>query len=134
MNRSRIALSAILCLVLGYAAYAQTHSNDPALTSKETPVTHHATGTFEVKIVPQPSEDKDDDKMLSRSTLDKQFHGDLEGASKGQGLFAATSVKGSAGYVAIEKVTGKLQGRSGTFVLQHSGTMAHGSFQLSVTV
>ena len=67
-------------------------------------------------------------------SIDKQFHGDLEGAGKGEMLSAGTVVKGSAGYVAIERVTGKLQGRSGSFVLQHTGTMTRGVPQLSVTV
>src|SRR5437763_9782297 len=89
-----------------------------------------AAGTFEVKLTPQAT----DDPTLARLTIDKQFHGDLEGTSKGQMLSAATDVKGSAGYVAIERVTGTLQGRSGSFVFQHSGTMTRGAPQLSVTV
>src|SRR4051794_13256902 len=89
-----------------------------------------AAGTFEVKLTPQAT----DDPTLARLTIEKQFHGDLEGTSKGQMLSAATDVKGSAGYVAIERVTGTLQRRSGTFVLQHSGTMTRGAPQLSVTV
>jgi len=67
-------------------------------------------------------------------TIDKQFHGDLEGVSKGQMLTAGTAVKGSAGYVAIEKVSGTLNGRSGTFILQHTATMTRGIPQLSITV
>jgi hypothetical protein len=67
-------------------------------------------------------------------SIDKQFHGDLEGTSKGQMLSAMGSVKGSAGYVALERITGTLKGRSGSFVLQHSGTMTRGAPQLSVTV
>jgi hypothetical protein len=67
-------------------------------------------------------------------TIDKQYHGDLEGRSVGQMLTGITDVKGSAGYVAIERVTGKLHGRSGSFTLQHSGIMAHGDYQLNVTI
>jgi hypothetical protein len=67
-------------------------------------------------------------------SIDKQFHGDLEAASKGQMLAAMTAVKGSAGYVAMERVSGTLHGRNGAFVLQHSGTIARGAQQLSVTV
>ena len=66
--------------------------------------------------------------------IDKQFHGDLEAHSRGQMLAAGTSVKGSAGYVAIELVSGTLNGRMGTFILQHTGTMNRGTPQLSVTV
>lgn len=93
----------------------------------------HASGTFEVKLTPQ-SDDKDSDPTLGRMTIDKQFHGDLEGTSKGQMLTGMTEVKGSAGYVAIERVSGTLHGRSGTFILQHTGTMNRGAPQLTITV
>jgi hypothetical protein len=67
-------------------------------------------------------------------SIDKQFHGDLEGTSKGEMLTAGTGVKGSAGYVAIERVVGTLNGRSGAFALQHSGTMTRGAPQLTIAV
>jgi len=94
---------------------------------------NHASGTFEVKLVPQ-TDDKNSDAALGRMTIDKQFHGDLEGTSKGQMLTGMTDVKGSAGYVAIEKVSGTLKGRAGTFILQHTGTMNRGVPQLTITV
>lgn len=95
-------------------------------------MTTHASGTFEVKLNPQ--DDKPEDATLGRMTIDKQFHGDLEGTSKGQMLTAGTAIKGSAGYVAIEKVSGTLHGRKGTFVLQHTGMMTRGAPQLTITV
>jgi hypothetical protein len=67
-------------------------------------------------------------------SIDKQFYGDLEATSKGEMLSAGTAVKGSAGYVAIERVSGTLHGRGGTFVLQHNGTMTRGAPQLTITV
>jgi hypothetical protein len=94
----------------------------------------HATGTFEVKTAPQPPEDQVGDPTVGRLALDKTFHGDLEATSKGQMLAAGTDVKGSAGYVAMERVIGTLQGHAGTFALQHSGTMARGVPSLSITV
>jgi hypothetical protein len=97
-------------------------------------MTSRATGTFEVKVIPQAPEDGSENPPVGRMLLDKQFHGDLEATSKGQMLAASTVVKGSAGYVAIEQVSGTLHGRAGTFVLQHSGTMNRGEPQLSVTV
>jgi len=98
-------------------------------------VTTHASGTFEFKLVPQPSDDKTADTTLSRMTFDKQFHGDLEATSKGQMLAFGTGAKGSSGgYVAMERVTGTLHGRSGSFVLQHSGTMTRGTQQMTITV
>ena len=95
--------------------------------------TTRAQGTFEVKLKPQ-TPDEGADASLGRMTIDKQFHGDLAGTSKGQMLTAGTDVKDSAGYVAIERVTGTLHGRSGSFSLQHTGTMDRGKPQLAITV
>ena len=102
-------------------------------TGKGSSVTHHAKGAFDVKVTPQSTIDPSN-KNMSRMSIDKQFHGDLEATSKVEMLSAATSVKGSAGYVAMEQVTGTLQGRSGSFVLQHNATMNRGTPQLSITV
>jgi Protein of unknown function (DUF3224) len=96
--------------------------------------TTRASGTFEVKLTPQQDNAAGEATMLGRLTIDKQFHGDLEGTSKGQMLSAGTAEKGSAGYVAIEQVTGTLRGSSGTFVLQHNGSMNRGVPQLTITV
>ena len=93
-----------------------------------------ATGNFEVKLHPQPLSDPTADASLGRLSIEKQFSGDLNAISKGEMLSAGTATKGSAGYVAIERVNGTLHGRTGTFVLQHSGTMNRGEPQLSVTV
>jgi hypothetical protein len=93
-----------------------------------------ASGRFEVKLSPQGSPDLAEGSSLGRMSIEKQFHGDLEGTSKGEMLTAGTDVKGSAGYVAIERVTGSLHGRSGSFVLQHTGTMNRGAPQLTITV
>jgi hypothetical protein len=93
-----------------------------------------ATGPFDVKLTPQAPDGVYEDTQLGRLSLDKQFHGDLEATSRGQMLTGGTSVKGSAGYVAIERVTGTLHGKHGSFVLMHAGTMAHGEFNLSITV
>ena len=96
-------------------------------------MTTRASGTFEVELKPLAMETAEG-TALARMSIDKHFHGELEATSKGQMLTAGTSVQGSAGYVAIEQVSGKLRGRSGTFILQHSGTMTRGAPQLSVTV
>ena len=94
----------------------------------------HATGTFEVKLVPLDLNEVGDGETRGRISINKQFHGDLNATSIGEMLSAMTEVKGSAGYVAIERVVGSLQGRQGSFVLQHSGTMDRGSPSLSVSV
>lgn len=93
-----------------------------------------ARGTFEVKLAPQPTAHEHAGASLGRLSIDKEFRGDLVGTSKGEMLTAMTSIKESAGYVAIERVTGTLQGRSGSFVLQHSGTMTRGAPSLLITV
>jgi len=90
----------------------------------------HATGSFDVKIVPQA----DAGDGVGRMTLDKRFHGELEAVSRGQMLAVMGKVEGSAGYVALERVEGSLGGRKGTFALQHSGTMHRGAPSLSITV
>ena len=136
MNRSiAVALViAAICLSLGLLAYSRTHLQNSTLALKGPVVTAHAAGTFEVKVTPQPADDKSDDATLGRMTIDKQIHGDLDATSNGQMLTAGTPVKGSAGYVAIERVSGTLHGRTGTFILQHTGTMNRGALQLSITV
>jgi len=94
----------------------------------------HATGSFEVVLTPQPPAEDIAAARLGRQTLHKQFHGDLEATSLGEMIAAMGDVQGSAGYVAMERVTGTLHGRSGSFVLQHNGTMNRGAPQLSVSV
>jgi Protein of unknown function (DUF3224) len=94
---------------------------------------HRASGPFDVKLTPQADDDAAE-ASLGRMTIDKHFHGDLQATSKGQMLAASTAVEGSAGYVAMERVTGTLHGRSGSFVLQHSGSLARGAQQLSISV
>lgn len=93
----------------------------------------HATGTFDVKLAVQTDE-KVGDPSVGRMSIDKTFHGDLEATSKGQMLSTITETKGSAGYVAIERVTGTLQGRGGSFSLQHNATMNRGVPELNVIV
>ncbi len=95
-------------------------------------MSHSATGTFEVKVAPLTPYNQDD-KTLARFSIDKQFHGDLDATSKGEMLSAGNAAT-SGGYVAIEKVTGKLNGHSGTFVLQHNATMENGKPHLNIVV
>jgi hypothetical protein len=97
-------------------------------------MTRNASGTFEVKLSPQPPDENVGDPTVGRMSLDKQFHGDLEATSRGEMLAVRTETEGSAGYVAMERVAGTLDGRSGTFALQHSGTMTRGVPHLLITV
>jgi hypothetical protein len=97
-------------------------------------MTTHAHGTFVVRLTPQALAHAEADASLGRLAIDKQFQGDLVGTSQGEMLSARTAVESSAGYVAIEQVTGALHGRQGSFVLQHSGTMDDGVQQLVISV
>lgn len=92
-----------------------------------------ARGTFDVKVTQQPQDDAGGGPF-SRLFLDKQFHGDLSATSKGTMLGAGTGVEGSGAYVALELVSGTLNGKKGSFILQHKGTMRKGVYELSVTV
>ena len=118
-----------LALTFIHATRAQTQApNSPGATQDAKMA--HATGTFEVKLSPQTS-----DPPLGRFLFDKQFHGGLDGTSRGEMLTAGSGAKGSSGgYVALEQFTGALDGRKGSFVLQHSGTMTAGAPQLTITV
>ena len=96
-------------------------------------MTTHARGTFDVKIMPLKSEDSPD-QAFKRMSIDKQFHGDIEGTSKGEMLTAGSNVKDSGVYVAIERVSGTLNGKHGTFLLHHTGIMERGKPHLSINV
>jgi hypothetical protein len=93
-----------------------------------------AKGSFIVDMKPQGEPAAADGVNLGRLSLEKRFEGDLQATSRGEMLTAMTAVQGSAGYVAIERVTGTLHGRQGSFVFQHTGTMTRGAQQLSIAV
>ncbi|MFI5251215.1 MAG: DUF3224 domain-containing protein [Bacteroidota bacterium] len=92
------------------------------------------TGPFDVKLTLAAPDEINQDPSIGRMLVDKQYHGDMDATGKGQMLSATTSIKTSAGYIAIERVSGTLKGLAGSFVLQHSGIMNRGTPQLSVTV
>jgi hypothetical protein len=125
------------------ASIAQPKSGSHSQSSPQSSATNpaqkganvtHATGTFEVKLDPQGDADKAEGSALARMSIDKKYHGDLEGTAKGTMLTAGTDVKGSAGYVAIERVTGTLNGKTGSFVLQHNATLTRGAPMLNIIV
>ena len=99
-------------------------------------MTQLAKGPFDVKLNPQPLALEDDGEGAARGrmSLDKRYHGDLDATAKGEMLTAMSGTQGSAGYVAIEKVSGTLGGRAGTFALQHSATMTRGAPDLRIIV
>jgi Protein of unknown function (DUF3224) len=126
-NRFAISAIAFVTVALTLSTITQGQS-----TVKEAVTTMQAAGPFDVKITPH--DDNSGDPLLNRMTLDKQYHGDLEATGIGQMLTAGTEVKGSGAYVAIERVSGTMKGRSGSFVLQHAGTMAQNVPQLTIIV
>jgi hypothetical protein len=93
-----------------------------------------AKGTFEVKVTPQPVQVDVGDPTVGRMAIAKQFTGDIQGYSKGQMLAVGTPIDGSAGYVAMERVTASVHGREGSFALQHTGTINRGNPELSITI
>jgi hypothetical protein len=118
-------LKAILMLGMVVAGQVQMH--------KETTM-HHAVGTFDVKMKPEPLSDVAGKTAMGRMSIDKVYHGQLEGTGQGEFLSAMGTEKGSAGYVAMEQVAGTLDGKKGTFVLMHRGVMTRGAPELLVTV
>lgn len=97
-------------------------------------MSHHAKGPFEVKLSPQIPGPLPAESAVGRMLLDKVFHGDLEATSAGQMIALQGLVEGSAGYVALERVTGTLRGRVGSFALMHTGVMDRGTPSLAIRV
>jgi hypothetical protein len=124
-----LAFSGLWLALARPAAQSQTPSPGEAKPM------HHATGPFDVKGAPQkPDNPPAEAAALARMSLDKQYHGDLEATGQGEMLSILDKGIGSGGYVAMERVTGKLQGKSGSFVLQHNATMNRGVAQLNIIV
>jgi hypothetical protein len=107
--------------------------NSGPTTDRGAAMKQHAKGAFDVKLQKLEAYNKDEGAGLGRMSIDKQFHGDLEAISQGEMLFAG-SAKDSGGYVAVERVTGTLQGRRGGFSLQHNATMTRGEPYLNIIV
>jgi hypothetical protein len=97
-------------------------------------MSEHANGTFEVTLKPLEPYNTEEGALLGRMSLDKIFHGDLEAVGKGEMLTAMTDIQNSAGYVAVERITGTLNGRKGTFAVLHRGIMTRGAPELIITV
>ncbi len=136
MRRTNIGIITLLILSGWFPMPTLVSGQVPhsQITAKDGPVSMHAEGTFDVKNSPLPEDEALTGTAIGRYGLDKQFHGDLEASSKGEMLGAGNPATGTAGYVAIEQVTGVLNGRAGSFALQHSGTMVDNKFELTVKV
>jgi hypothetical protein len=126
-----IHLASIVALI--GASVALANATQDVSASREISMNQHARGPFEVKLGPLEPYNSSADAKLARLSLDKQYHGDLEAVSKGE-MLATGSAKDFGGYVALERVTGTLHGRSGSFALQHNGTMSGGVPYLNIIV
>jgi uncharacterized protein DUF3224 len=135
MNRlSRLGTVALLTAIAGLAA-AASHSQENRTVQKEPDMTDHASGPFDVKMTPQkPDNSVSETAGFTRMSGEKQFHGGLEATSRVEMLAISPDAKGSGVYVALERVTGTLKGKSGSFVLHHTGIMNRGVPQLSIEV
>lgn len=125
---------ALLLLLLSNAAQTASTAAPAPHSAQVSPMMHHATGAFEPVLMPAPLADEHADKTLGRMSISKRFHGGLEATTRGEMLTVRTATKGSMGYVAIEQVTGVLDGRTGAFTMLHSGIMDRGTPHLAVTV
>lgn len=123
-----------LTVLLATPMSAQQADRPVRTAHQERRVTTIARGTFDVKMGPLPSDEVADAAQIGRFSIDKTLHGDLEGTSKGQMLATGAPASGSAGYVAIERFTGTLNGRQGSFSLQHTAWMAGGEQSMTITV
>jgi hypothetical protein len=133
-DRRHDTMSGVLAgMVLAGLALASGSGGEAASVLARKRMTMTARGTFDVKVAPQPQDDSAGGPF-GRYFLDKQFHGDLQAASRGQMLASGTGAEQSGAYVALEIVTGTLEGKRGSFVLQHKGTMHKGATTLDVTV
>ena len=128
MKRSLRILVALAAVLVAASASA----NDA--TEKGNAMTRHAQGPFDVKTAPIVQEPHPDGITLGRYSLEKRYHGALDAVAKGEMLTAGGTVKGSAGYVAVERVEGSLDGKKGSFALQHLGQMSPAGQQLTIVV
>jgi Protein of unknown function (DUF3224) len=128
----RRAAGQLLCVApLLVTATLCLHACAPAVRPpKEIAMPRHATGPFDVKVTPVDTKDR----MKGIMTIEKKFHGDLDGESQGEMFTSETAVEGSAGYVARERITGSLLGKQGGFTVQHIGTMQRAGFQLRIEI
>jgi len=129
--------AALACVAAWAAASSGSRASAgalPAQKERKGAAIMHARGEFEVQLTPAGTEDKAEGSTLGRMSIQKQYHGDLEGSARGEMLTAGTAVKGSAVYVAVERVTGVLGGRRGSFVLHHRGIMTRGQPKLEISV
>lgn len=127
-----LMLSVAFCLGSGDWEFGNAQSSGALPGGSR--MTHRAAGTFDVKLTPAGNEEAADGNTLGRMTIEKQYHGDLQGQAQGDMLTGMSAVKNSGVYVAIERISGALNGRRGTFLLHHRGVMTRGAQDLIISV
>lgn len=132
--KSKILFGLCMLMCISVVANAQDKTVAGKTVEKAKSMTKLAKGTFEVKVTPLAAEENVGDPTIGRLSLDKTFSGNLSGTSKGQMLGIGTEVRESGGYVAAERINGTLDGKKGTFALQHTGTMQGGKYEMLITV
>jgi hypothetical protein len=120
--------------MIGLASAGQAQAPASAPVQKDAAMSHHAQGSFDVQTKPLAADGALAGTPVGRYSLEKQYHGDLDATAKGEMLGAGDLAKGVAGYVAIEQVSGTLQGHTGSFALQHNATMDGGKFNMAIAV
>jgi hypothetical protein len=130
----RIRFHAISAVMVAIATAAIAQSNPASPQKRTMPAMQTAEGTFEVKTAPLAVNDATAGTTIARYTLEKQYHGGLEATAKGEMMGVGSPASGTAGYVAMEQITGTLSGRKGSFALQHSSTMEAGKFEMNIRV
>lgn len=127
-------LSAGLLVLCGALSFPQTQPQEHSDSPKEKTLSAHAIGPFDVKISPLALSEQSADPKLGRMAIEKQYHGDLEATAKGEMLTGQSEMKDSGVYVAVERVTGTLKGKRGSFAMYHTGVMNRGKPELKITV
>jgi hypothetical protein len=92
------------------------------------------TGEFSVTMQPEAMSAVAADSGIGRMSLDKRYQGALQAEGKGEMLAYMDRALGSGVYVAVERVSGAVEGRSGSFLLHHTGIMTRGAPGLAVAV
>ena len=114
--------------------FASLHLLAPVSAMAQAGATQRSSGAFDVTMTPATAPRHAGRTQTGRMLLDKQYFGDLAATGEGEMLSAVTDTKGSAAYVAIERVTGTLNGKAGSFVIQHTGSMRGGAQQLAISI
>jgi hypothetical protein len=133
--KSLLAVATAACAIFALTICAQTSPQNNSEGPQGTTITEHAGGPFDVKITPQKPDNKEAEASgLSRMSGDKQYHGDLEATGHVEMLATSATAPRSGAYVALERVTGKLKEKSGSFTLCHTGIMNRGTPELTILV